>query len=86
MRCLFVLTWLGFLAEGAPIGLNCSDVPGAFDRVNSDRLLAKLRSWGAPEALRVVFSRWLGAWKARVAVGRAFSRLISMADVVFQGA
>eukprot|EP00959_Pyramimonas_sp_CCMP1952_P364104 7624917-Pyramimonas_sp.AAC.1 len=49
--------------RGTRIGLYCSDVSGAFDRVSSDRLLAKLRSWGIPPALCAVFSSWLGARK-----------------------
>ena len=43
---LYVATWLKMLNDGNKIGLYCSDVSGAFDRVCAARLLYKLASLG----------------------------------------
>ena len=46
-----VITWLLFFAASCKIGFYCSDVSGAFDRVDSDLLLSKLTASGLPEKL-----------------------------------
>ena len=38
-----VLTWISLFAKKRKIAVHCSDVLGAFDKVNSRRLLCKLR-------------------------------------------
>ena len=82
----FLFTWLLLISSGCRIGLYCSDVAGAFDRVKSERLLSKLRAFGLPTRWCDVFASWLEARTACVTVAGACSRLIEMADMVFQGA
>ena len=43
---LYVATWLKMLNDGNTIGVYCSDVSGAFDRICLARFLAKLVSLG----------------------------------------
>jgi hypothetical protein len=62
-----VLTWIAALARGNKIGVYCSDVSGAFDRVNAVRLIAKLRSKKLrPEVVDVIlrpgYGHGLHAW------------------------
>ena len=63
----------------------CSDVSGAFDKVNSRRLLRKLRARGVPEEILGVIKSWLSERKARVAVGGKFSRDMTINNMVYQG-
>ena len=44
-----VLDWLWALHSGRKVGLYCSDVSGAFDRVRVERLVAKLKAKGVSE-------------------------------------
>eukprot|EP00969_Alexandrium_andersonii_P170969 7558727-Alexandrium_andersonii.AAC.1 len=41
---LFLLVWLEALGAGHRVAVYCSDVSGAFDKVSTARLTAKLRS------------------------------------------
>ena len=75
---------VGFHSE-FKLSVYCSDVSGAFDRVNAERLLAKLRSkWLRPEIVEVLAS-WLRQRTAQVVVGGKQSADFSLADMVFQG-
>ena len=67
------------------IAVYCSDVSGAFDKVNSRRLLCKLRARGVPDAIMLVIQSWLYERKARVAVGGKFSRDMKIHNMVYQG-
>ena len=42
-------TWLLALDVGNKVGVYCSDIKGAFDRVSLEKLLAKCSSYGLPE-------------------------------------
>ena len=42
-----LMSWISSLSKGNLIGLYCSDVSGAFDRVAADRLLQKLKKVGS---------------------------------------
>lgn len=58
---LNVMTWLLAMENGMKVALYCSDVSGAFDRVASERLVAKLVAKGMrPQMVRVLTSS-LGA-------------------------
>eukprot|EP00959_Pyramimonas_sp_CCMP1952_P353249 7400877-Pyramimonas_sp.AAC.1 len=49
MRYVFFLpTRLLLISSGRRVGLYCSDVSRAFDRVKSERLVSKLRFFGLP--------------------------------------
>ena len=67
------------------IAVYCSDVCGAFDKVNSRRLLRKLRARGVPDAILLVIQSWLYERRARVAVGGKFSKDMQIRNVVYQG-
>ena len=56
---LLALTWLSALAIGRKIGVYCSDVSGAFDRVRLERLVAKLQKKGIHPQIVKVLASWL---------------------------
>ena len=80
-----VLTWISLFANKRKIAVYCSDVSGAFDKVNSRRLLCKLRARGVPMQILVVLQSWMKERKARVAVGGKFSRDMNINNMVYQG-
>ena len=80
-----VLTWVLGFNNKEKFGVHCADVSGAFDRVRTDRLLAKLEKLGVPKKWLKVFASWLRARPAKVAVGGTFSEALGLLDMVFQG-
>ena len=80
-----VLSWLAAFREKASIALYMSDVSGAFDRVSSGRLLAKLRAQGMPQDLLSIIASWLRKREAQVVVGGVQSTTITLENQVFQG-
>ena len=80
-----VCCWLLLLEEDHAIGLYCSDVSGAFDRVSHERLGQKLRASGLPNNVVVFLQSWLEDRLSSVVVGGAFSSDTILADSVFQG-
>ena len=80
-----VLTWISLLAKRRKIAVYCSDVSGAFDKVNSRRLLRKLRARGVSDEILLVVQSWLYERRARVAVGGKFSRDMKIHNMVYQG-
>ena len=62
-----------------------SDVSGAFDHVDSERLCDKLRSFGVDPRLVSLVASWLRARSGRVVVGGQQSRPIIMEDMAHQG-
>ena len=81
-----VLTWIRLFGRKRKVAVYCSDVSGAFDKVNSRRLLRKLRARGVPAEILGVIKSWLSERKARVAVGGKFSRDMTINNMVYQGA
>ena len=63
--------------------LPSSDVSRASDRVNSTRLIGKLRAAGVHEALFAVLANWLNIREATVCVDGHFS--VALENMVFQG-
>ena len=82
---LYVLHWILAFNSGNKVGIYCSDVAGAFDRVSAAILLRKLRSFGLNENVIGVIQSWLRDRQAFVVVGRAKSRQINLSNMVFQG-
>ena len=82
---LNVVRWITWLGEGCRIGLYCSDVSGAFDRVPSQRLMAKLRSKGVHKLLLDVLDSWLRDRSAVVVVDGALSAPAPLRNSVYQG-
>ena len=80
-----ICNWLLFLDGGCAVGLYCSDVSGAFDRVRCERLTAKLHASGLhPNVVRFLAS-WLEDRESMVVVGGEKSGVTELANSVFQG-
>ena len=83
--CFNVCTWLWALATRKRVGLYCSDVSGAFDRVNAERLIMKLRARGVHERMLKVLQSWLSDRTAYVCVEGVQSIAFVLQNMVFQG-
>ena len=82
---VMVLTWLEGFWWHRKFGLYCSDVSGAFDKVDAGRLEGKLRAKGFRQDIRRVITSWLRKRRARVVVGGARSNVMELINQVFQG-
>ena len=80
-----VLTWIYLIEKKRKVAVYCSDVFGAFDNGNSQRLTQKLRARGVPNEILVVIESWLSEPKSRVAVGGKFSWDMQISNMVYQG-
>ena len=67
---------------GKRIAVYCSDVAGAFDRVCSRRLLAKLSDRGVHEDLLRLLASWLQARRANVCVDGSLSDPFVLGDMI----
>jgi len=82
---VMVITWLLGFQSRQKFGLYCSDVSGAFDRVDASRLEIKLVAKGfRVDVLRVIVS-WLRKRTAHGIVGGAQSEPMELLNQVFQG-
>ena len=79
----FVLQCIGALATGRRVLLYCSDVSGAFDRVDVPRLLAKLRGFSVPEPVLAVPASWLGRRSVRVVVERDLFEPVCIKNIIY---
>ena len=82
---VMVLTWLEGFWLRRKFGLYCSDVSGAFDKVDAGRLEEKLKAKGFREDIRRVIVSWLRKRRARVVVGGSRSEVMELINQVFQG-
>ena len=80
-----LMQWLLWLEDGKQIGLYCSDVSGAFDKVCRARLCRKLKLLKMPKKLFLLIASWLDERSAQVVVDGICSIPISLKDSVFQG-
>ena len=80
-----VCSWLLLFEEGHAIGLYCSDVSGAFDRVDRDRMCAKIRASGLPDQVVKFLESWLEDRISNVVVSGFKSVDEVLANSVFQG-
>ena len=85
MLALLTVTWLQAFDKGQKIGAFLSDISSAFDRVPRDRLCKKLLRAGVGERMSEFLADYLQPRSACVAVGGAFSELMVLSDMVFQG-
>ena len=79
------LRWPSAFASWRRLALCCSDVAGAFDRVDAQRLLEKLCGFGCEVRLCVVISSWLEARSVRAVVQWARPRVFLMIGMIYQG-
>ena len=80
-----VLVWIDALSRGRKIVVYCSDVSGAFDRVEANRLIAKLRSKRLHPDIIATLTSWLQQRTAHVLVGGCESDAMPLKNMVFQG-
>ncbi len=80
-----VCNWLLMLERGQMVGLYCSDVSGAFDRVPKERLAIKLRAAGLNDPTVQFLTSWLDDRKSYVIVGGERSAETALTNSVFQG-
>ena len=80
-----VCSWILAMEKGDLVGLYCSDVSGAFDRVSRDRLESKLRLLGLHPQLLGFLISWLEDRVSEVVVGGQRSAPEPLCDSVFQG-
>lgn len=79
-------SWLRAFQRRQRVGVFLSDIAGACDRVDSDRLVRKLRRSGLCESLLTFLTSYLAPRTAHVAVDNCLSGPIVFEDMVFQGA
>ena len=79
------LKWLDLLRLGNKIAVYLSDVSGAFDKVDSDRLIKKLEHKGLGIKMTKVIRSWLQRRRATVVVSGQKSRSLLLQNQVFQG-
>ena len=79
----YVLSWIGGINSGNKIGIYCSDVAGAFDRVDAQVLMTKLESFGLNRKMLRVIRSWLRNRTGFVIVNSAKSDPISLRNMVF---
>ena len=82
---LLTLVWIKALAAGSKVGVYCSDVSGAFDRVSTERLIKKLHNKKLHASIVKVFTSWLRQRSSRIVVGGSCSIEMLLKDMVFQG-
>ena len=80
-----VCNWLLEMEKGLLVGIYCSDVSGAFDRVDKDRLGQKLRAKGLHPRVVAFLESWLEDRVAKVVMGGQQSPEEPLTDSVFQG-
>ena len=82
---LSVLSWLSMMERGYLVGVFCSDVSGAFDRVCAERMAKKLATMHLHPNIHGLLVSWLEPRVSKVAVGGKFSRNAPLSNSVFQG-
>ena len=82
---LNTLRWIHAISAGRRVGLYCSDVSGAFDRVSSKLLMETLADRGLHPQVLAVIRSWLEPRSAHVVVDGVQSRECRLSDSVYQG-
>ena len=77
--------WLLQLHDGNRVAVYFSDISGAFDRVSTEILLAKLRAVGVAETLIRFIGSYLEARRATVLVQGCESDIYELLNMIFQG-
>jgi hypothetical protein len=82
---VIVCGWLLLMERGFAVNLYCSDVSGAFDRVERARLCDKLRTLGLHPDVLGFLESWLEDRESQVVLGGAASFAEALVNSVFQG-
>ena len=80
-----ICSWLLALQEGKRVGVYLSDISGAFDKVDTDFLLAKLEATGLNNDFVEFLRSYLSPRDAKVIVNGYESDLMTLANMIFQG-
>ena len=80
-----VIQWLWWFSQGKRVGLYCSDVSGAFDKVETKRLLRKLEHLGVRGKLLTFLASWLEYREAIVIADGSCSQTALLRNMVYQG-
>ena len=79
-----ICSWFLSLEEGRAIGLYCSDVSGAFDRVDRERLGLKLHACGLPRQAIAFLESSLEDKLANVIISSSKSANVPLAILFFK--
>ena len=82
---LLICGWLRDFQARRRVGVFLSDISGAFDRVDSKKMIRKLRRAGVCEPLLGLLANYLEPRRANVAVDGALSIEMVLLDMLFQG-
>ena len=82
---LLMCSWLRDFQLRRKIGIFLSDISGAFDRVDTEKLFKKLRRTGVCEPLLVLVADYLGPRRAQVGVDGELSFEFTLQNMIFQG-
>ena len=82
---LLVCRWLWALDNGFKVGIYLSDISGAFDRVDREILIERLRRTGLSDTLLEFLYDYLAPRQAVVVVQGKNSHPFSIEDEIFQG-
>ena len=82
---LLMCSWLRSFQRREKVGVFLSDISGAFDRVDANKMIKKLRRAGVCETLVQFFIDYLSPRRAHVVVDGASSSAFELRDMLFQG-
>ena len=82
---LLTMQWLWWMNTGKRIGVYCSDVSAAFDRVSAERLCQILRNKGVHSNVVDALESWLEPRVGAVVIDGSQSEEFIIQDSVFQG-
>ena len=82
---LYIASRLAMLNDGMKLGVYCSDVSGAFDRVSAARLFCKLSAFGFHRDLFGMVQSWLRDREAFALVAGNRSAGSVLSNMVYEG-
>ena len=82
---ILMRAWLLAFQNRHKVGVFLGDIVGAFDRVDTKQLIAKLEHLGVCEAFIDLLASYLAARSAKVAVNGAKSKEFMLANMIVQG-
>ncbi len=82
---LLICSWLREFQSRRKVGVFLGDISGAFDRVDAEKMVQKLRRIGVCDSLIDLFTDYLAPRRANVGVDGAFSYEFALQNMLFQG-
>ena len=80
-----ILTWINGFNDTMKFSIYCSDVSGAFDRVNRERFLNKLHAKGESDDIVKIIASWLDKREAVIIVGGCKGDPFTLEYMIYQG-